>query len=85
MLWQIGIEWACAKNRRAKIREASRHVVIDAVVAPQDGSGPCRSVTPKKLTPPLTSQTGHYLPMKRVGHPLRCTSVGLEFGPAKLT
>ena len=50
--------------------EASGDVVIVAVVAPEDRSGPCRSVTPKKLTLPLTSQTGHYLPMKRVGHPL---------------
>ena len=32
----------------AKTREASRHDVIDAVVAPQDGSGPCRGVRHKK-------------------------------------
>ena len=33
---------------RRKIREASRDVVIDAVVAPEDGSGPYRSVRHKK-------------------------------------
>ena len=30
-------------------QEASPHVVIDAVVAPQDESGPCRSVRPLEL------------------------------------
>ena len=34
-------------SRKNKIREASGHVVIDAVVAPQDGSGPGRSVRTK--------------------------------------
>ena len=29
-------------------QEASGHVVIEAVVAPKDGSGPCRSVRHKK-------------------------------------
>ena len=38
------IDLRTRRRRGAEIREASAHVVIDAVVAPQDGSGPCRSV-----------------------------------------
>ena len=64
----------------AEIREASRHVVIDAVVAPQDGSGPCRSVTHNNEHLAPTSQKGRYLMMRCVGHPLPSAGIGLDAG-----
>ena len=56
--------------------------MIDAVVAAEDGSGPCRSVSHLKTDLGPTSQKGHYLYMKRVGHPLSSTGVSREAGPA---
>ena len=61
---------------RTKIREASRHVVIVAVVAPKDGSGPCRSVGPKKREFSSISLNAHELTMKLLWHPLSSTRDG---------
>ena len=63
-------------------QEGSGDVVIDAVVAPEDGSGPCCSVKHQNWVCLLPSQKGHCLPMKRVGHPLSSTGVSREVGPA---
>ena len=69
-------------SRENKIREASGHVMIDAVAAPEDSSGPCRSVIHQYGHLAPTSQKGHYLSVKRVRHPLSSTSVGREVGEA---
>ena len=50
--------------------EASGDVVIVAVVAPEDRSGPCRSVRHLNRQLALTSQKGQDLFMKSVGDPL---------------
>ena len=55
-------------TRIRKSREASPHVVSDAAVAPQDGSGPCRSVKHQKNMTGCISLKAHELAMKRVGH-----------------
>ena len=52
----------------AEIREASPHVVSDAAVAPQDGSGPCRSVKHQKNMTGCISLKAHELTMKHVKH-----------------
>jgi len=54
--------------------------VIDAVVAAEDGSGPCRSVSHLKTDLGPTSQKGHYLYMKRVARPLSSTGVSRAVG-----
>ena len=56
--------------------EASRDVVIDAAVAPQDGSGPCRSVIHQDGYLAPTSRKAHDQAMKRVGHALSSTRDG---------
>ena len=58
----------CVPSTLRKIREASQHVVIDTVVASEDGSGPCRSVKHQKNMTGCISLKAHELAMKRVGH-----------------
>ena len=60
--------WTRASSHPPRIREASPHVVSDAAVAPQDGSGPCRSVKHQKNMTGCISLKAHELAMKRVGH-----------------
>ena len=71
-----------ASSSPRKIREASRHVVIDVVLASEDGSRPCRSVRHRNRQLAPTSQKGQDLSMKRASHPLSSTSVGREVGKA---
>ena len=76
------LQWAMIQaaytrpRRPRKIREASPSVVVDAVVAPEDGSGPGRSVRHQNGHLAPTSQKGRDLAMKRVGHPLSSTRDG---------
>ena len=63
-------------SRENKIREASGHVVIDAVVAPQDGSGPCCSVRHQNLRLRSISLKACDISLRRVAHPLSCTRDG---------
>ena len=60
------------------IREASPHVVSDTAVAPQDGSGPCRSVKHQKHVTGCISLKAHDPSIKSVRYPLSPTSVGRE-------